>query len=73
VGDVLPKLFPIRNVDVLSALSSTDDVIYSLDARGIVLVHRSRVGLDKALVLETVAQYLRDLRRGGVIFGLGRR
>jgi hypothetical protein len=57
VGDVLPKLNP--NIDVLSELSSNDDVIYSLYARGIVLVHRSRIDLDKAHVLEKVAQYLR--------------
>ena len=69
VGEVLP------NVDVLGALTSTDDVVSPLDARSVVLVHRSRARLGKAHGLEKVAkvQDLRSLRRGGVVFCLSRR
>jgi hypothetical protein len=69
VNEMLP------NVDVLSALTSTDDVVSPLDgvdARSVVLVHRSRAGLGKAQGLEKVAevQDCRSLRRGGVVFCL---
>ena len=69
VGEVLP------NVDVLSALTPTDDVVSPLDARSVVLVHRSWSLLGEAHGLEKVAkvQDLRSLRRGGVVLCFGRR
>ena len=59
-------MFP--NVDVLGALASTNDAVPPLDARGVVLVHRSRVMLGKPHILEedTKIQDLRGLGRGGL-------
>jgi hypothetical protein len=55
-GEVLP------NVDMLGALTSTDDVVPPLDARSVVLVHRSRARLGEAHGLEKVAE-VQDLCR----------
>ena len=65
----------LSDVDVLGALASTDDAVTPLDARSVVLVHRSRAPLGKAHRLEKVAevQDLSSLRRDGVVFCLGRR
>jgi hypothetical protein len=50
VGEMLP------NVDVLGALTSTDDVVAPLDARSVVLVRRSRAGSGKFQALEKVVE-----------------
>ena len=65
----------LSDVDVLGALASTDDVVTPLDARSVVLVHRSWSLLGEAHGLEKVAkvQDLSSLRRDGVVFCLGHR
>jgi hypothetical protein len=62
----------LPDVNVLRTLSSTNDVVYLLDARGVVLVHRSRGRLGKAHVLEEMAN-LRRRRRRRVVLRFGRR
>ena len=57
------------DVDVLGALPAPDDVVPSLDARSVVLVHRSRGFLGETHVLEEVAKVygLRSRRRRRVV------
>ena len=50
VGEVLP------NVDVLSSLPSTDDVVAPLDARRFVFVDRRGRRLDESHTLEELAE-----------------
>ncbi len=67
------KVFP--DVDVLGTLPSADDVVPPLDARGVVLVHRSRGLLGKAHMFEEVAkvEHLRSCRRSRVVLRFRRR
>ena len=64
----------LPDVNVLGALPPADDVVPPLDARGVVLVHRSRGRLGEAHVLEEVAkvEHLRSRRRCRVVLRLRR-
>jgi len=64
----------LPNVDMLGPLPSANDVVTPLDARSVVLVHRSRGRLGEAHVLEQVTKVddLRCRRRRRIVLRLGR-
>ncbi len=51
MSEVLP------DVNVLRTLSTTNDVVSPLDARGVVLVHRSRGSLAKPMLSRRLHRY----------------
>jgi hypothetical protein len=68
-----PMSEALPNVSALRALSPTNDVVSPLDARSVVLVHRSRGGLGEAHAVEEVTkgQDLRRRRRRRVVLRFG--
>ncbi len=64
MSEVLP------DVDVLCTLSTTSDVVSPLNARVVVLVHKSRGRLSEAHVLEKMmkVQILRRRRRCKIVY-----
>ena len=67
MSEVLP------DINVLRTLSTTNDVVSPLDARSVVLIHRSRGSLGEAHAVEEVTkgQDLRRRRRRRVVLRFG--